>query len=288
MELDAESGDPRDRLREAQADLARLEAKRAESDDPDIRAALDIRIAQVRSDVEGLEREVDAATTEPEPPAPPTPEQAEEAERLIRQAHVEKVRGNRSRAGDLLRQAAEVAPGSPAVLEALGDDQMERRQYAKARESYGRALLLIPDNVPLQRKHAQSILGSRSDAFADFEAQQSEAMASAPAATMLSVVLPGVGHMVLGETRKGGLILGAWLAALVAVLLLRHQLRGLFAAAGVPVGGDAGGGGALILLPLMIALIIHIGAVIDCASRAKTVKRVQPDRPAPPVDLPFE
>src|SRR4051794_26136783 len=86
----------------AHAELGRLREKRAATKDKDIRSALDARIMQIvgefgepAPDARAPEEVVEEPETEAEEPIePPTPEQLEIAEGHIRQAHVEKMRGN--------------------------------------------------------------------------------------------------------------------------------------------------------------------------------------------------
>ena len=143
------------------------------------------------------------------PPVPPSPEQMAKAEQLIIQARVKRFGGSVRGATDLLKQAAEIAPGSPTVLEALGDDLVERRQLVQARDVYRQASKLDPKNVGLERKFATTVstvamAGSIDDQLrrnlsdSPF-ANDSEATASLTAATFLSAFFPGLGHAVLGR-----------------------------------------------------------------------------------------
>ncbi len=135
------------------AELVRLKAKLAQTTDRDIIAVLEMRINQVEPLLPANRGagvsigQTDAAApseVKEEEVAPviplPSPEQADKAEQLIRQSMLEKRRGNKVEATDLLKKAVEAAPGSPTVLEALGDDYVERRMMKEAREVYKRTL----------------------------------------------------------------------------------------------------------------------------------------------------
>src|SRR5258708_7712946 len=118
-----------------QAEIDRVRQKRDELQDTDLREALDMKLAQLEAKLAAMPQL--EASPEPEAPLePPTPAQLEQADVLIRQARVEKMRGNKSASTDILRQAVEAAPTAPSVLEALGDDLLERGQKREAREVY--------------------------------------------------------------------------------------------------------------------------------------------------------
>jgi len=98
------------------AEIQRLKAKQSAVDDEDIRLALQGRI-------DALETQLKSAAKQEEQPESPelpkaTPDQLTKADQLIRQARVEKMRNNSARALALMKEAAEVAPSAPAVLEA--------------------------------------------------------------------------------------------------------------------------------------------------------------------------
>ena len=136
-------------------------------------------------------------------PPPPTPSQLAEAENLIRRSVLEKRRGNKQLSTDLLRKAAEVAPGAMAVQEALGDDLLERGQAKPAADVYAKALAMNPSHAGIERKYGLAI--SRIQAPISFEQamQMGESpLATADAATVkaaafFSFIIPGVGQIVL-------------------------------------------------------------------------------------------
>ena len=294
-------------LVELKKELKRVRQKAQVAEDKDVRAALSLRAEQLEKEVEALE-EAEAAelqsgtpsATEEEPEeelaGEPSPEQIELAERYIREARLEKSRGNKQRAIDLLRMAAEAAPGSASVLEALGDDLLERRQIREATKVYAKAKALAPNNVGLERKHAQAVLialgaGSIEDqlrrSFDDTPfVDPSEVMASARAATLLTLFVPGSGHFVLGRTREGFVYFFTWLVAVFFVFLMKDDVAKLIKMA----GGAGAHPNLVVLLPMFVAVIIHIAALFGCATRMKSPQQraKSVDRPAPPVNLPFD
>jgi tetratricopeptide (TPR) repeat protein len=292
-----EENGPLDALR---AELERLRQKRADTDDPDIVSALDLRIKQIEGELpdESTSTEVSVMEAEPEeeaPPAPPSPKEAEEAENLIRQARVEKMRNNAQASTDFLRRAADIAPGSPTVLEALGDDLAERKKMLEAKAAYAKARALNPKSVALERKYASVVLaiemaGSLDDqmkrnlsdsAFLNTE----DKVASLPVAIMCSAVWPGLGHVILGQTTKGASIMAAWFLCGLWLLSMFGEVAKLFAFA---MGGTREQPNLVILLPLLIMAVIYVATLSTFKAASQNATRQAPDRPKPPVDLPFE
>ncbi|CAN5414599.1 hypothetical protein BH11ARM1_BH11ARM1_04420 [soil metagenome] len=270
------------------AELVRLRIKLSETEDVDIRTALKERITQLEAKMPAPEAEAVAAP----PPPPPTPAQAAEAEQLVRQARVEKMRNNTRGATDLLKKASEIAPGSPAVLEVLGDDYLERRQIAQAKDAYQRASQLDPKNVGLERKYATlvaqtAMMGSLDDqmraSLSDSPfINSSDARASGTAAVMLSAIFPGLGHIVLGR-QSGFAILGAWIVCLVWVILLREDVKAL-----VAYRPENGTPNMVVMVPLLIMALIYFSTLASLKSAQRSHTRKPISHPQPPVDKNFE
>jgi tetratricopeptide (TPR) repeat protein len=283
------------------AEILKLEEKLAKIDDPAIRAVVLERIVELRSKLPTepepeLQAEIEPAQPKPDVPlTPPTAEQMERADALVRQAQVEKMRGNHQASTDLMRMALEEAPTAPALLEALGDDAMARGRYKEARSAYERALKVSAKSVSLERKHAESILKSQSALTIEDQLRlglnatpfisAEDMKASRKAAVFYNAFIPGVGQLALGQTQKGAIILGIWIACLIGIVLLRGDLSALMRAM---VGGQSGQKVTmLVLIPIFIALIDYFVALADLkGAEVGGVQKV--DRPKPPVDLPFE
>ena len=216
---------------------------------------------------------------------PPTPEQQETADRLIQQARVEKIRGNKAEVQRLLEQAASTAPGSAIVLEMVGDDYAERKQLAKAAAYYRRAAKIDPKNVNIERKLALAALGV-SDGTGQLSPGLDDSaipMASRNAAIWLSLFLPGLGHLVLGQKSKGILILAVWCVCLAWVILMGGDV----AKVGSALVGGRSQANWIVVVPLLVMMLTFVGAMMDLRGPKETVR--QPvARPRPPVDLPFE
>ncbi len=164
-------------------------------------------------------------------PPRPTPAQLGEADNLIKRSMLEKRRGNNRLAGDLLRQAADVAPGSPTVLEALGDDIMERGQPKPAAEIYWKALRIQPNNPSLERKYAIAV--GRSKAAMTVEEALQASLGDGPLsaadaanqriASIFSFFIPGGGQIVLGDYVKGGAYFAGWLIMLIWLSIAKNK-----------------------------------------------------------------
>lgn len=282
-----------DKASSPKAEIERLRAKMGQIPDRDVRAAIQARIDELTAKLE-VEPPVEEVAVPSEPPPPPTPAQAEEAEKLIRHAMLEKRRGNAKAATELLQKAVEVAPGAPAVLEALGDDFNERRRGKEALEMYARAKALDPKNVGLERKHAELVLrvgmsGSIEDQLRaglsdPFLLSRGDAVASLGTARLLSFVLPGVGHLILGKTVAGFAFLAAWIGSLIWIILERDDLKGLTLMA----AGRSAHIGAGVFVPLFIAAVTLISAVGSLGAEKSAARAKKVDRPVPPMNLPFE
>jgi tetratricopeptide (TPR) repeat protein len=276
------------------AEIDRLSAKLGEITDHDVRDALTAKIEGIRASLppEEPEAEVDDLT-------PPTPAELEQADVFVRQARVEKMRGNAARATDLLKQAALAAPNAPSLHEALGDDLMDRRQIKAAREAYARALKLDPKNVGIERKYAEIVLRSASLVSLDDQMRANlsdspflsaeEATASAGWATFLSLFIPGAGHFVLGRNVAGAILLIGWVVMVFWVFLLQKDVLGLLAMVGIrATSGPSKPGNLTVLFPIFVAAAFHLTAIFQCAALAKRGSRRSVNRPLPPVDMKFD
>ena len=278
------------------AEIDRLSAKLSAIEDADVRGALVAKIESLKASIPP-EEIVEEVTVEDL--TPPTPAEMEKADGFVRQARVEKMRGNAAKATELLKEAAKAAPNSPALHEALGDDLMERRQIKAAKDAYARAIKLDPKNVGLERKYAEIVLrtatlGSLEDQMranlSDSPFLTSEdTLANAGWATFLSLFVPGSGHLVLGRTVAGIVIMVSWIAMIFWIFLLQKDVLGLLAMVGVRASNASSKPGSLsVLFPIFVAAALHLTAIFQCASLAKGTNRRSVSRPLPPVDMKFD
>lgn len=150
----------------------------------------------------------------------------DEIERLLRAAHIHQVRGERSKAQELLQQALELDAENAGVWELLGDYQREAGDWQAAHDAYKKAHELDPQNAALERKYAEAVL-QRTRAQEQYQQWERalEGGGDAPAlprnpglAFILSFLLPGVGQLYNGQMLKGGII--------IAVVILGLLLSG--------------------------------------------------------------
>jgi len=220
----------------------------------------------------------------PSGPVEPDPsDKVEAAERLIQQARVEQMRNNAVRVRELLEEAQHTAPNSPGVLEMLGDDYAQRKQYSKAIAAYKRAVTIDPKNVQVERKLATVALNLEGSAGMTPMDDSAIPMASRNAALLISILLPGLGHIVVGQTKKGILILSAWCVCLAWTILMGADVAKL----GSVLTGGKQQASYLVLIPIVGMLGLFIATLADFKKPAETYRKPV-DRPAPPVNLPFE
>lgn len=303
------AADPKQAQKRLRDELARLKFKLEHSTDKDIRAVLLMRIDQIVAElgpaaaaalkpgptvVEEEPAEEEEPTDERSAPAAPlTPEQLQEVDRLIRQARVEKMRGNAAEATNMLQEAANLAPSSAPVLEALGDNLMERRQVKPAVAAYKKALRINPRNVGLEEKLATSVL--RMDVAGSVEDQLRRGMSDSPFLTsedivartpyafLLSGIFPGAGHLALGKTGTGLFLLLAWIAGWVVLLVKHDQVENLAKV----VAGRSHDMDMSVIGTIFVMAIIWFAAMASLKPRSVSSRRTI-EHPVPPANLPFE
>jgi hypothetical protein len=224
-------------------------------------------------------------------PAPATTEQLRQAESVLRQLRAAQIKGQTAEASKLLAKALQVAPGSPEVLEALGDDFVARRNIGEARLAYYKASKMAPNNVRIERKYAETVFSASGFTWEMKAQQDAEVAATAKWATVLSVILPGAGQLVLRQWVKGGVLM---FAAGVAATLLLPSLN--------VVKGHSNHFTGFFWGMLATYLVVWLISLIDCSLQAKdsglggisqmgavrSSARPKVERPVPPVNLPFE
>jgi len=226
-------------------------------------------------------------TKEPELPPKATPEQITEAERLLQQASLARIRGQASVAEKFLEEAAEAAPGAAAVQAALGDELWQRKQYRKAREHYEMAHRLEPENIAYETKWAESIVGSSGDPMS-LSVGLADSYASAKSAGCLSMLLPGLGQIVLGDTQKGVVLMVVYVGAWTWAVLTPNGLSGLPTLFGFGDKVLVKEFNFIVFVPLFLAVCTWIGAITSINSRTKVLAPKQIERPKPPGEGNFE
>lgn len=211
-------------------------------------------------------------------PAKPSDSDLAEAERLLQEASLAKIRGTGTVAERLTDQAAEKAPGSPAVQAALGDILWERKQYSKARDRYHIAHLLEPENLVYEMKWAESLVGSAGDPYRSVSG--SESYASAKTGAILSFIIPGLGQIVMGKIGLGITMMTLWAGCWTWAFFVPNGLSGLPHAFGFNAQVDTFNG--IVLLPVALAVFAWLWSLTSAASKAKKFQPRSVERPIPP------
>jgi tetratricopeptide (TPR) repeat protein len=149
---------------------------------------------------------------------PVVTEGAARLERLLRDAHIQRMRQQWAAAEALCRQALEIAPEDPMGLEMLGDCLNEKGSVGEALETYRKALALQPEKAALEEKVARTVLLQAEEDRQRMEAQllltsprkKGLAKRNTAVALMLSVLCPGAGHVFLGQSTKGIILIVVW------------------------------------------------------------------------------
>jgi hypothetical protein len=173
------------------------------------------------------------------------------------------------------------------VQAALGDELWQRSQFRKARDHYEMAHRLDPESVVFETKWAESIVGSVGDPLS-LSAGLTESYASAKSAGCLSMVLPGLGQIVLGDTKKGVWLMVVYVGAWTWAVLTPNGLSGIPTLFGFGDRVLVKEFNALVFVPLFLVVSSWIGAIMSINSRAKMLAPKKVERPKPPGEGNFE
>lgn len=216
-----------------------------------------------------------------DPLAPPPSPGSRSVEQLIRDAKIAAMRGDIKQEMALIEEALTLAPNSPGVLEAKGDALLKAGRKAEAEQAYHAGLEIAPGHNNLEAKYAEIVLGKVVLSPEEMLSNDVGAYANSKIAVLISVIIPGLGHIILGQTVKGACYLGGFVLAIVlcgtlggfeAFMSLFRSFQDL-----------SGLGLALLAGTFLFYMIIQF----DVASVAKRMVPSRIDRPVPPVDKPF-
>jgi tetratricopeptide (TPR) repeat protein len=154
----------------------------------------------------------------------------EEVERLLRQAHLQQLRGQLAEAQASVQQALELMPDDASAWEMLGDLRQQAGDLSGAHDAYKRAHELAPDNAAIERKYAQTVLHltMQQEQFMQWQQalegklpDEEIAPPRRPSlAFLLSFVMPGLGQIYNGQFVKGAILLGLTLLGFILFLLM--------------------------------------------------------------------
>ncbi len=212
----------------------------------------------------------------------------DEVERLLRQANLQKMRGQLEDASASVQQALELMPDDADVWAMLGDLRQQAGDMQGAHDAYKRAHELAPDNAAIERKYAQTVLAltSQQEQFQlwqqAIEGKLPEEELGPPRqpalAFLLSLVMPGLGQLYNGQIVKGGILLGIMLAGLSLFMLIgdaKTALQNMIAFVVNPsrMRGDISQVHLLITLALFI---VWVYAILDAPLSAVARNRRLP------------
>ncbi len=234
---------PIDRLGRLNEQIQKVEATLSKTGDAYAKKSLQEHLSDLKSQADTLRQRIEAdpvwargeqpAAAEPVAATPLTAQQHQAMEALQRQVQVAKMRKQDTVVIDLLRQMQQIAPNSPQVEEQLGDQFVEKQAWKQALEHYTRAHQMAPTNTAIERKYAAMVLRTGSAAALEQAVlsgdtsvfiSKDEVLASPKAAAILSFLVPGTGQFVRGRPTEGAWFLGAFVAALLILVLISKTL----------------------------------------------------------------
>ncbi len=215
----------------------------------------------------------------------------EEVERLLRQAHLQKLRGQLTEASASVQQALELMPDDASVWEMLGDLRQQAGDLSGAHDAYKRAHELAPDNATIERKYAQAVLNLtvQQEQFIQWQQalegklpDEEIAPPRRPSlAFLLSFVMPGLGQIYNGQLVKGAILLGLTLLGLMLFLLVGDAdtaLQNMLAFLVNPArmrGGVSSFHLFLVLILFFIWLYGIVDAPLSAAARSRHLSGVE-------------
>jgi hypothetical protein len=277
---------------EIKAEIARLEAKLSASDDKDIIDALQGKIALLRTNLESILESENQLTSETSTTKTETKIDEVELQKLLARARMYFTQKKWSELDSLLKQLETENSDHPNILELRAETHINRKENLKALQVLKKARKLAPQDRNIEKRLAEVAILADSSSNLDMMLRngsdslligQGDITAGATYATIYSLILPGSGHIVIGQSIKGIVMMISWLSCIVYLLLHFNSNSGSIRNDGFSQIG---------MIPISIAFVaalIHMVAIFECAARAKTSgKRQAPSRPVPPSNLPFE
>ncbi|GMV36173.1 MAG: hypothetical protein AMXMBFR61_06810 [Fimbriimonadales bacterium] len=159
----------------------------------------------------------------------PLSPKSEELEKVLRQAHLHKMRQEKARALELITRATEMAPEDPDTWELMGDMLADLGRFEEAQTAYKKCLELVPNRVSVEKKHARAVFYQSEKSYERARMEQimsgevpvevSLVPRKPGLALMMGLVLPSSAQFYNGQFLKGAIILTV-LVVLSAVLLL--------------------------------------------------------------------
>lgn len=200
----------------------------------------------------------------------------EKVEQLLRDAHIQRVRGQWSNAERLCRKALEVDPDDSMGREMLGDILAARGEHDPALEAYRQAFERQPEKAALEEKIARLVLLKGEEERERREAQmllesplrKVDQKRNATLATLLCIPLPGLGQLlVYRQWVKGGILAGV---GLVSILGIGELLKLLLLLGGV--GSRVERPNDLLAGLGVLGVLVWVYSLLDAAAGGKGKK----------------
>jgi tetratricopeptide (TPR) repeat protein len=209
----------------------------------------------------------------------------ERVEQLLRDAHIQRMRGQWGAAEDLCRKALELDPDDAMGREMLGDILYQKGAWDDSLVEYRAAFAKQPQKGALEEKIARVVLRKDEDERERIAAELMltsptapiEAKRSATLAILLSLALPGLGQaLVYKQHVKGGIL--ALFALLSLVLGGAQELMKLFVLFAAGSQGRASDRPNDMLAALgLLHVLIWLYSLIDAASPPGSKKKKASD-----------
>ncbi len=291
--------DPQQKVIDLKAELVRIKAKLSASSDSDIKEALQFKIEALTDQMMAAVKEVEDADEAAKLVSSETVEEISpyELEKDIRLARAHIAGDRKPAAREILARLEKAAPNNVDVLELKADMLLANKDVKNALPLLKKAHEVAPDNIMVEKKLAEvalraSTLGSIDDqlrsGLSSSMIASGDLKASATAATVYSVFIPGAGHIFVGMNTKGFVYLFIWLGSLIPLAWMVHlKLDAIHAVNGTL--RDFSPSMPIIAL-FFVAAMDYFVALFECAALGKAPgggKRRVIEHPKPPVDLPF-
>ena len=288
--------DPKQKVVDLKAELVRIKAKLSASSDRDIAEALQFKVDALNDQLIAAQKDVEEAEEAAALSVEPSEEISNsELEREIRLARAHIVGERKPAAREILAKLERAAPNNVDVLELKADMLITSKDLTNALPLLKRAFKADPKNIMVEKKLAEvamrtSTMGSIDDqlrmGLGSSMIVEGDMKATPTAATVWSLLLPGLGHLFVGMTVKGIVFLTVWILSVVPFAwLMRTELNRIH-------GNMNNFSPSMPIIGLFfVALMCWFVALFECASLGKkpgSGKRKLIEHPKPPVDLPFE
>jgi tetratricopeptide (TPR) repeat protein len=204
--------------------------------------------------------------------ADPAVERREQVDRLLREAHLLRVRRQWAEAEMRCREALQVDPQDITATEMLAEFLYDKGSYDEALTLLRAAAEREPDRAPLEEMIGRCVLAKqqdeheRAEALATLEGGVARTMrrGNALVGVLLSLICPGGGQMFYGQYLKGGILMASGILAFIIgwndMAKFFLGLAGMLPAGREIAGLQAGIG--------MAGIAVYIYSLLDAAAAA--------------------